>query len=191
MIGCPLGDLNRPITAIRCCDCRSALSKDSPKCDCESCGRMICEKCMHVYECVVSVPSNGLDAASETEDIRRCCRFCIETNLMSSCKSGGKVHPSASSPLTFETPSTSCGDDQEKPSGTVILRSPGVCAVLAPKYHSYSPDNMTCSNFASPSGQLLPVSVRRSSTRYIYFFILIKMYCILPNIICCFLLFFF
>ncbi|KAL9664784.1 hypothetical protein QQ045_020192 [Rhodiola kirilowii] len=170
MIGCVAGELNRPITVIRSCVCGSALSKESPKCNFESCGRMMCEKCMHVYECVVSVPSNGLDAASETEteEIRRCCRFCAETNLMSSSKSGGKVHPSASSHQSCESSSPSCGDGKEKANGTTghdFLRSPGVCAVLAPKYHSYSPDNVTCSTFASCSSQLFPVSVQRSSSR--------------------------
>lgn len=174
MIGCALGELNlnRSITAIRCCDCHSALLKESLKCNCESCGRMICGKCMLVYEVVVSVPSNRMEAESETEEVRKCCRFCTDTNLMGSCKSGGKVHPSASSQLSSETPSTSYGDDQEKASGTLgsdFLPSPRVCcAVLAPEYHNQSHDNVTCSTFTSSSGQLLPVSVQRSSSRYIF-----------------------
>uniref|UniRef100_A0A7N1A8F9 1-phosphatidylinositol-3-phosphate 5-kinase n=3 Tax=Kalanchoe fedtschenkoi TaxID=63787 RepID=A0A7N1A8F9_KALFE len=167
MISCVAGESNRPITQIRTCDCGFA-SEVSTKCNCESCGRMMCEKCMHEYECVVSVPSNELDSASETEEIRRCCRYCVETNILSSSKSGGKVHPSALSQQICESPSTSSGDGKEKVNGMVghdYLRSPRVCAVLAPKYHSYSPDKVTCSNFSSYSGPLFPVSVQRSCSR--------------------------
>uniref|UniRef100_A0A7N0TLC9 1-phosphatidylinositol-3-phosphate 5-kinase n=2 Tax=Kalanchoe fedtschenkoi TaxID=63787 RepID=A0A7N0TLC9_KALFE len=168
MISCVAGEFNRPVTLIRSCDCGSASSEVSTKCSCESCGRMMCEKCMHEYECVVSVPSNGLDAASETEEIRRCCRVCVETNLLSSSKSGGKVHPSALAQQTSESPSISRCDGKKKANGTVghdYLESRGVCPVLAPKYHSYSPEKMNCSTFTSYSAPLLPVLTQRSSSR--------------------------
>lgn len=144
-----------------CCECDTQLSEFWIRYHCQSCGRMLCGKCLWGFESYI--------VASSEENIKS-CKFCSEVTLR---REGGrkyseKIHPAAS-PRESPEPQSPC----EGSDGTVkseFIHSDRLAHFIEARDYGYSPRAANSSIATSNSCYPSPVSDRRFYSRYFFFF---------------------
>lgn len=142
-----------------CCGCDIKFSEFWIRYHCQSCGRVLCGKCLWGFESYI--------VASSEENINS-CKFCSEVSLRreGGRKNSEKIHPSASPRESPEPPSPCFGG--EKTDGTVnseLIHSDRLACFLEARDYGYSPRAATSSTVTSNRGYPSPVSVRRFYSR--------------------------
>ena len=142
-----------------CSECDTQFSEFWIRYHCQSCGRMLCGRCLWGFESYI--------VASSEENIKS-CKFCSEVSLRheGGRKYSEKIHPSASPRESPEPPSPCFGD--ERTDGTVnseLIHSDRLARYLEARDYGFSPRVATSSSVTSNSGYPSPVSVPRFYSR--------------------------
>lgn len=129
-----------------CYECEVDFTESSRKYQCQTCGRLLCGKCVQDYGLLDDVLSG--DSKSRTGSVipLKSCKFCsnLSTQRKAGRKYSDKIYPAESPRESPEPPSPSCNGD---------------------RVDGYSPHATSKSSVGSFSSHLSPVSVHRSFSR--------------------------
>lgn len=142
-----------------CSECDTKFSEFWIRYHCQSCGRMLCGKCLWGFESYI---------VASSEENMKSCKFCSEVILRreSGRKHSEKIHPSASPRESPEPPSPCFGG--EKIDGTVnskLIHSDRLAPYIESRDYGFSPRAATSSTATSCSGYPSPVCDRRFYSR--------------------------
>lgn len=125
--------------------CEDSTLNSCFKYHCQSCGRLLCGKCVKGVASFDVVGPSCLKETLEAVVNIKTCKLCFELGPISNRKCSGKVYPSESPRHSPEPPSPSYSDE---------------------RFEGHSPHALTQTTEESFSDYLSPVSVHRSSSRY-------------------------
>ncbi|KAL8549602.1 hypothetical protein ACS0TY_008446 [Phlomoides rotata] len=125
------------------CHCEEKALNSCIKYHCQSCGRLLCGKCVHGVASF-DVASPSLKKTMEAVVNIKTCNLCFELGPITNRKCSGKVYPSESLRHSSEPPSSSNSSE---------------------RFEGHSPRALTRTTEESFSDNLSPVYVHRSSSR--------------------------
>ncbi|XP_010259723.1 PREDICTED: putative 1-phosphatidylinositol-3-phosphate 5-kinase FAB1C [Nelumbo nucifera] len=150
-----------------CCGCGTRFTQFSFQYHCQSCGRVLCRKCMHGMSISISV-SDGWRSVTEDGGHVKCCKFCFHAN---SGHEVGREYEEKDVSSTFPLPSSrsavSCfsNGNFDNINSSKQLLNDHLTRFLEAQEHGSSPHTADSGSLASIMGQPSPVSFCRSPSR--------------------------
>ncbi|XP_043699937.1 putative 1-phosphatidylinositol-3-phosphate 5-kinase FAB1C [Telopea speciosissima] len=160
------GEVWMPDNSCRmCCNCEIRLTEFSLHYHCQSCGRVLCGKCVQAVG--ASVVSDGWENTTKAERLIKCCNFCFEVNI--GHEAGGQYNDKIDHSSIQWSPeqAVSClsSDILNDENNSKTFQSDHLTHFLEAESHGSSPHAVAGYSMGSSISYLSPMSIRCSSSR--------------------------